>query len=315
MNCVKEERKKIVIGSRESVLAVAQTKILLEYIRENCPEISAEILTMKTAGDKILEKRLEEIGGKGLFVRELDRALLENRTQLSVHSLKDMPMEIGGELPILGFSRREDPRDVLVLPEGRDEPDPELPIGTSSLRRELQLRKLFPERKVEMIRGNVVSRLKKLDDGKYGALVLAAAGLKRLGLSHRISRCFSCEEMLPAAGQGILAVQGRRDMDYGFLQDFFDDRARDAALAERAFVRELGGGCSSPVAAYAFCEGEELVLTGLYVNKDVGSKTAGKNPGAAGEADYRTEEIRGRRSDSEKLGKKLAERMRGVTAV
>lgn len=119
-----------------------------------------------------------------------------------------------------------------------------------------------------MIRGNVVSRLKKLDEGEYGALVLAAAGLKRLGLSHHISRYFSCGEMLPAAGQGILAVQGRSGLDYGFLEGFFDREARDAALAERAFVRTLGGGCSSPVAAYAVCEGEELVLTGLYVREN-----------------------------------------------
>ena len=184
------------------MLAVAQTKILQEYIEKNCPGISAEILTMKTTGDKILEKRLDEIGGKGLFVKELDRALLENRSQLSVHSLKDMPMETDEALPILGFSGREDPRDVLVLPAGRTEPDPALPIGTSSLRRELQLKKLYPGIKAEMIRGNVNSRLKKLDEGKYGALVLAAAGLKRLGLSERISRYFSVEEMLPAAGQG-----------------------------------------------------------------------------------------------------------------
>ena len=166
---------KIVIGSRESALAVAQTKILLEYIEENCPGISAKMLTMKTTGDRILEKRLEEIGGKGLFVKELDKALLENRTQLSVHSLKDMPMEAEENLPVLGFSRREDPRDVLVLPENAKGLDLALPVGTSSLRRELQLKKLYPEMNVEMIRGNLVSRLRKLEEGRYSALVLAAA--------------------------------------------------------------------------------------------------------------------------------------------
>ena len=308
------EKRKIVIGSRESVLAVAQTKLLVEYIRENCPEISAEILTMKTTGDRILGKRLEDIGGKGLFVKELDRALKEGRTHLSVHSLKDMPMETDEAIPILGFSRREDPRDVLVLPEGRGEPDPELPIGTSSLRRELQLRKLYPRRKVEMIRGNVLSRLKRLDDGEYGALVLAAAGLKRLGLSGRISRYFSCGEMLPAAGQGILAVQGRSDVDYRFLQGFFDEEARDAALAERAFVRELGGGCSSPAAAYAVCEGDELVLNGLYVNRYGETESPGRKPEGA-DAEYcRTGEIRGDRRDAENLGRELAERLRRKAA-
>lgn len=256
--------KKIMVGSRDSKLAIAQTQLLLDYIKRNCPNVEAEMLTMKTTGDKILHKRLEEIGGKGLFVRELDIALKENRTQLSVHSLKDLPMEIEPNLPVLGFSVREDERDVLVLPEGADKLEPGLPIGTSSLRRKLQLQKLYPENKVEMIRGNVQTRLQKLDEGRFGGLVLAAAGLKRLHLEHRISRYFSCEEMLPAAGQGILAVQGRTDMDYGFLKGFFDADAEVAALTERAFVRELGGGCSSPVAAHAVVKGEEITLTGLY---------------------------------------------------
>ncbi len=303
---------KIVIGSRESALAVAQTKILLEYIEENCPGISAKMLTMKTTGDRILEKRLEEIGGKGLFVKELDKALLENRTQLSVHSLKDMPMEAEEDLPVLGFSRREDPRDVLVLPENAKGLDLALPVGTSSLRRELQLKKLYPEMNVEMIRGNLVSRLRKLEEGRYSALVLAAAGLKRLGLERRIFRYFSCEEMLPAAGQGILAVQGRKGMDYGFLGGFFDEEAKAAALAERAFVRHLGGGCTSPVAAYAVCEGEELVLTGLYYSKESGFKPAGTDGcGRAVIRDYYTGTMRGKRSEAEELGRKLAEKMRG----
>ncbi len=303
---------KIVIGSRESALAVAQTKILLEYIEENCPGISAKMLTMKTTGDRILEKRLEEIGGKGLFVKELDKALLENRTQLSVHSLKDMPMEAEEDLPVLGFSRREDPRDVLVLPESAKGLDLALPVGTSSLRRELQLKKLYPEMNVEMIRGNLVSRLRKLEEGRYSALVLAAAGLKRLGLERRIFRYFSCEEMLPAAGQGILAVQGRKGMDYGFLGGFFDEEAKAAALAERAFVRHLEGGCTSPVAAYAVCEGEELVLTGLYYSKESGFKPAGTDGcGRAVIRDYYTGTMRGKRSEAEELGRKLAEKMRG----
>lgn len=285
------DTRKIVIGSRESTLAVAQTKLLADYIKENCPGISTEIITMKTTGDNILEKRLEEVGGKGLFVKELDRALLDDITQISVHSLKDMPMEENVELPILGFSHREDPRDVLVLPKGCETLDTALPVGTSSLRRELQFKKLYPKMKVEMVRGNLISRLKKLDEGKYSGLILAAAGLKRLGMEHRISRYFSWQEMLPAAGQGILAVQGRAGLDYGFLTGFFDADARDAALAERAFVRRLGGGCSSPVAAYARIEKETLILAGLVCEDD---------------GDYRMETIRGSRMDAEKLGEKLA---------
>lgn len=301
--------RKIIIGSRESALAVAQTEILKNFIEEKCPDISAEILTMKTTGDRILEKRLDEAGGKGLFVKELELALLEGRVQLCVHSLKDMPMEIKEELPILGYSRREDPRDVLVLPKGKLALNPALPIGTSSLRRELQLKKLYPEIKVEMIRGNILNRLRKLEEGKYCALVLAAAGLKRLGLSHRIFRYFSCEEMLPAAGQGILAVQGIKGIDYGFLGGFFDDEAKDAAIAERAFVRKLGGGCSSPAAAYAEIAGDELVLTGLVPLSD--SKAMAEQ-GFADEniVDYRTGKICGKRSDGGRLGEELADMMR-----
>ena len=304
--------RKIIIGSRESALAVAQTKMLQNYIEENCPDISAEILTMKTTGDRILEKRLDEVGGKGLFVKELELALLEERVQLCVHSLKDMPMETREELPILGYSKREDPRDVLVLPEGAKEINLSLPIGTSSLRRELQLKKLYPEAKVEMIRGNLLSRLRKLEEGRYGVLVLAAAGLKRLGLAHRIFRYFSVEEILPAAGQGILAVQGKKGFDYGFLAGFFDEGATDAAIAERSFVKRLGGGCSSPVAAYAEITEDKLMLTGLTLLEEKEMKNAGQEFGEGSPAAYRIGKIQGKRSDGGRLGEELAERMRGM---
>ena len=211
--------KKVVIGSRESKLAVLQSQMVRDYIVCKHPETDVEILTMKTTGDKILDRTLDKIGGKGLFVKELDRALLEGRSQLSVHSLKDMPMEISEELPILAFSRREDARDVLVLPEGCYTLDPSKPIGCSSLRRKLQLKEIYPDMNVKSIRGNLQTRLEKLDNGDYAGLVLAAAGLKRLGLEKRISRYFDTEEMVPAAGQGILAVQGRKGLDYEYLEN------------------------------------------------------------------------------------------------
>ena len=228
---------KVVIGSRESILAVLQSRMVETYIQETHPEIQTEILTMKTTGDKILDRTLDKVGGKGLFVKELDKALLEKRTDLSVHSLKDMPMEVPEELPLLAFSRREDPRDVLVLPEGVNTLDSSKPIGCSSMRRTLQLKKLFPEMEIKSVRGNVQTRLRKLDGGEYSALVLAAAGLKRLGLENRISRWFTTEEILPAAGQGILAVQGRKDRDYSFLEGYSDRDAWTAGHAEIAFVR------------------------------------------------------------------------------
>lgn len=260
--------KKVRVGSRESRLAMIQSNTVVEFLAAK--GIPAELVTMKTTGDKILNKTLDKIGGKGLFVKELDQALLDGRSDLSVHSLKDMPMEVPAELPILAFSRREDPRDVLVLPEGQTEIDFRKPIGSSSFRRRIQIEKLFPQARVESVRGNVQTRLRKLDEGQYGAIVLAAAGLKRLGLEHRISRYFSPQEMLPAAGQGILVLQGRAEEDYSCLDGYEDPAAACAALAERAFVRWLDGGCTSPIAAHAVLDGEVLRLEGLYYDDPTG---------------------------------------------
>jgi hydroxymethylbilane synthase len=277
--------KKVIIGSRESVLAVCQSEMVRAYIQEHHPEQEVEILTMKTTGDKILDRTLDKIGGKGLFVKELDRALMEGKSQLSVHSLKDMPMEVPEELPLLAFSKREDPRDVLVLPEGMTELDPSKPLGCSSLRRTLQLKELYPDMEVKSVRGNLQTRLRKLDSGEYSGLILAAAGLKRLGLGHRIHRYFSPDEMIPAAGQGILAVQGKQGLDYSFLDGYCDPDAWAAGSAERAFVRYLDGGCSSPIAAYGEVQGEELFLRGLYYNEEDGRWVKGSIRGTAAEAE------------------------------
>lgn len=276
---------KICIGSRESRLAVIQSEMVLEYLKKECPDKEISLLTMKTTGDKILDRTLDKIGGKGLFVKELDRALLDGRSDLSVHSLKDMPMEISGQLPIVAFSKREDPRDVLVLPRGINKIDFQNPIGCSSLRRILQLKELYPQAEFKSVRGNVLTRLNKLDSGEYGALILAAAGLKRLGLSERISRYFEPEEMIPAAGQGILAVQGREGEDYSYLQGFADREATYAALCERAFVRFLDGGCSSPVAAHAIVERDRIHLMGLYYQESTGKYKMGCMDGTVEEAE------------------------------
>lgn len=182
------KKNKIVIGSRESKLAVLQSEMVRDYIKKQNPELEVEILTMKTTGDIILDRTLDKVGGKGLFVKELDKALMDGKSILSVHSLKDMPMEVQEELPLLAFSKREDPRDVLVLPEGVTELDKNKPLGCSSLRRTLQLKKIYPDMEVKSIRGNLQTRLRKLDEGQYSGLILAAAGLKRLGLKARINR-------------------------------------------------------------------------------------------------------------------------------
>lgn len=289
-------KNKICIGSRESRLAVIQSEIVKKNIETHFPDMEVVIQTMKTTGDKILDRTLDQIGGKGLFVKELDRALLEGKTDLSVHSLKDVPMELPEELPLVAFSAREDVRDVLVLPEGVSEIDFAKPIGCSSKRRVLQAQELYPQAVFEPVRGNVLTRLRKLEEGQYGALILAAAGLMRLGLQNRISRYFEPEEILPSAGQAILAVQGRAGEDHGYLAGFADLDSRDAALCERAFVRKLDGGCTSPVAAYAKVQGDRIFLQGLYYDEK--------------EDGYLKGSLWGGRSDPEGLGCELAEQLR-----
>lgn len=258
----------ITIGSRESALAIIQSQIVMSAIQAAHPDLTLELVTMKTTGDKILDRTLDKIGGKGLFVKELSAALREGRVDLTVHSCKDFPMEEDPELPLVAFSRREDPRDVLVLPAGQTEIDFSKPIGCSSLRRCLQFQTLFPQAHMAPVRGNVPTRLRKLDEGQFSALILAGAGLKRLGLEDRICRVFSPEEMLPAAGQGILAVQSRSDFDLSLLSCVGDADSRDCALSERSFVRTLDGGCSSPVAAYATVTGETITIDGIYVDNE-----------------------------------------------
>lgn len=304
---------KLRIGSRESNLAVVQAKIVMEAIRQFDPSIDLELITMKTTGDKILDRNLDQIGGKGLFIKELERALLDQEVDLVVHSMKDVPMDVMPQLPLLAVSEREDSRDVLVLPAEPDGTcsfgdvssmslkelaeviDFSRPIGCSSNRRILQFAKLFPQARFEPIRGNVQTRLKKLDSGQYGATIMAAAGLKRAGLERRISRYFAVDEMLPAACQGVLAIQGRMGSDVSLLQDFCDRKTWQEVMCERAFVRELDGGCTSPVAAHALSDGERIRLTGLNID-------ANGRP-------FR-DEIEGAVSDAAELGKELAVQMK-----
>lgn len=260
-------KKLLRVGSRDSALAVIQSRLVMDALHSSHPELELELVTMKTTGDRILDRTLDQIGGKGLFVRELDAALREGRVDLTVHSCKDLPMDLPEDLPIAAFLRREDPRDALVLPEGASAWDARLPAGSASPRRRVQLRELYPELEIRPVRGNVQTRLRKLDGGEYGALILAAAGLKRLGLEHRVSRYFAPEELLPAAGQGILAVQCRSDMDKSVFDCLQDREAAYCALAERAFVRALDGGCSSPIAAHARIEEDTVTITGMYVDE------------------------------------------------
>ena len=290
-----DDRIKIRVGSRASKLAVLQSEIVMRQIEEVCPGVLTELVTMKTTGDKILDKTLDQIGGKGLFVKELDEALRAGEVDITVHSLKDLPGVIPEDLPLSAFSHREDPRDVLVLPAGKTEIDMSMPVGTSSLRRSLQIKELIPGVTTAPIRGNVETRLRKLDEGHYSALVLAAAGLKRLGLEDRISRFFSPQEMIPAACQGILGIQTRAGADNDLIERINDNDARSCALAERAYVKAIGADCGSPDTAFAQIDGDKMMIMGLRY--DAERKTVIRDS------------ICGPSSDAEVLGRELADRM------
>ncbi|MDD2978531.1 MAG: hydroxymethylbilane synthase [Hespellia sp.] len=290
------KNKIIRIGSRDSRLAVIQAEIVRDTIKKAHPDFVVEIHTMKTTGDMILDRSLDQIGGKGLFVKELDRALLEEEVDICVHSLKDMPMEQMKELPILAFTKREDPRDALIYKPGFDEIPAGGIIGSSSRRRTLQLARIFPDCQFRGIRGNVQTRLGKLETGEYAGTVLASAGLCRLQMQQVIGRIFSVEEVLPAAGQGILAIQGRAGETHDYLDCLQCKNSTIAAQAERSFVGTLDGGCSSPIAAYAQVNGEEVKLTGLYYEEQAEEYVMDHMTGPVCQAKY--------------IGEKLAEELK-----
>lgn len=292
-------KRVIRFGSRKSALAVAQTRILMDAVAAAHPELEVELVTMTTAGDvnmKPFSEASDKFGIKGLFTQELEEALKSGEIDVAVHSLKDVPMYANEELPIVAYSARGDARDALVLPEGAGEIDEKLPLGCSSARRRIQLAKLFPKLRVEPVRGNVNTRLRKLDEGQFSALVLAAAGLQRAGLGGRISRYFTTDEMIPAPGQGILACQGRAGESYDYLDAVRCEAAACCARAERGFSAELGGGCTAPVGAYAEIIGGELTLHGFYADEAEGI--------------YREGRACGRPEDAEELARGLARRLR-----
>ncbi|WP_077036333.1 hydroxymethylbilane synthase [Pelomonas sp. KK5] len=255
--------ERITIATRESRLALWQAEHVQSLLQER--GLTVELLGMTTRGDQILDRTLSKVGGKGLFVKELETALEDGRAQLAVHSLKDVPMELPEGFELAAILEREDPRDAFVsnhfaslaeLPQGAR-------VGTSSLRRVVQLRAMRPDLLIEPVRGNLDTRLRKLDEGGFDAIVLAAAGLKRLGLAARIRSCFGVDEMIPCAGQGALGIEIRSDA--AALRDtlaaLIDRPTWLATQAERAVSRTLGGSCSMPLAAHAVWQGDELQLS------------------------------------------------------
>ncbi len=297
----------LTIASRESALALWQAEHIRDRLQALYPATAVGILGMTTRGDQILDVTLSKIGGKGLFVKELEVALAEGRAELAVHSMKDVPMELPEGFALAVIGEREDPRDAFVsnryqslaaLPPGAR-------VGTSSLRREAQLRARYPHLSVLPLRGNVGTRLKKLDEDQYDAILLAAAGLKRLGLGARITRLLAVEDSIPAAGQGALGIEIRSERaDVAALLAPLNHAASAACVrAERQVSRVLGGSCQVPLGAYATLAGDTLTINGFVARPD-GSG-------------YLHAQAHGALTDPEALGQALADDLlaRGARAV
>ncbi len=265
-------RKNIKIGTRASLLAVTQSTWVKKQIESQYPQTSVELVKITTRGDKILDVPLAKVGGKGLFVKEIEDALLDGRVDLAVHSMKDVPAEIPDGLSMAIIPPREVAADAFISVKynSLDELPAGAVIGTSSLRRKAQLSALRPELVINDLRGNLDTRLKKLGAGQYDAIILAAAGLNRLDMKKQITALFSMEEMLPAIGQGALGIELRTaDTDLLDSMQFLHDLATAATIAaERAFLLRLEGGCQVPIGAHAVLSSERITLTGLIASVD-----------------------------------------------
>lgn len=299
----------LVIGSRGSKLALWQAEQARERLRLLNPQVDVHIEIIKTTGD-VKNDPLSVIGGKGVFTKELEDALLDGRIDIAVHSLKDLPTMLPDGLSITAICEREDPRDALVMRAGTENGSlRQLPegavVGTSSQRRLAQLKALRGDVIVRDLRGNVDTRIRKLDEGQYDAVILASAGLVRLGLQERISARIATSEMLPAVGQGAIAIETRRDNEFAVqsVSQLDHGETRIACLAERAFLRSLGGGCQVPIAAHAVLDGDVLKLDGLVAKPDGSEILRGSSSGSP--------------DDPEALGSALADELidRGARAL
>lgn len=260
------------IGTRGSQLALEQAKKVADALSERFPEVNLSLVRIKTTGDKILDVPLSRIGGKGLFVKEIEEALLEGLIDLAVHSAKDVPIEIPPGLALEAFPPREDPRDVLVTQDGRTfwELPFQAKVGTSSLRRRAQLLYNRPDLEIVPLRGNVDTRLRKLKSESLDAIVVAAAGIRRLGLEDHITEYLPEDILLPAIGQGALGIEIRANDPFvrDVVRALDHPETHQAVAAERAFLRRLGGGCQVPLAAHGKVSDGRLSITGIVVSPD-----------------------------------------------
>ncbi|ACI20547.1 MULTISPECIES: hydroxymethylbilane synthase [Thermodesulfovibrio] len=261
------KRNKIVIGSRGSKLAMWQANWVKDKLQTLYPELKVEIEKIKTTGDKILDAPLAKIGGKGLFVKEIEEALLSKRVDLAVHSMKDVPTEIPEGLQISAICEREDPRDAFISKDGvlLNELPQEAVLGTSSLRRTVQLKALRNDLVIKPLRGNVDTRIRKLKDGEFQAIVLAMAGVKRMGVENLVTQAFSEDLMIPAIGQGAIGIETRVDDDFvnELIKPLNHEETAICILAERAFLSVMGGGCQVPLACHARIVNNSLKIVGM----------------------------------------------------
>ncbi|AHV91576.1 hydroxymethylbilane synthase [Bordetella holmesii] len=281
--------QRLVIATRASRLAIWQAEHVRDRLRALYPACAVELLTLTTRGDQILDRTLSKVGGKGLFVKELENALLDGRADLAVHSLKDVPVELLSPFVLSAVLERADPRDAFV--SNQHESLATLPsaaiVGTSSLRREAQIRAARPDLVVKPLRGNLDTRLGKLDQGEYDAIILAAAGLERIGYGNRIRARLSPEQSLPAAGQGALGIEIRDDRDdlRAWLAPLASPGTAACVSAERAVSRMLGGSCQVPLAAYAELHGPDLRIQALVSSIDGVRRVRSERVGPSGQAE------------------------------
>lgn len=266
------ERNEIVIGSRGSELALVQSNLVIDELKTHYPQIDFKIKIIKTKGDKILDKTLDKIGGKGLFVKEIENALLEGEIDIAVHSMKDVPSEFPEGLEISAITKRKDVRDILVSKDGKSLKALKegAKIGTSSLRRGAQLKGLRNDIEIVPVRGNVQTRINKIQELDLDGVILAAAGLLRLGLDDEISQFFDAGDIVPAVGQGALGIETRKDDVFikEVVSKINDSLTETAIMAERTFMKILNGGCHVPVGAFAYVESEKLKMIGLVASLD-----------------------------------------------
>ncbi|RNB54369.1 hydroxymethylbilane synthase [Brevibacillus gelatini] len=261
------------VGTRRSKLALTQTNWVVQKLKEIAPQAEFELHEIVTKGDRILDVTLSKVGGKGLFVKEIEQSLYDKETDFAVHSLKDMPAELPEGLVIGAIPKRVDPRDVLLSLDGKtlDELKEGALVGTSSLRRSAQLLAYRPDIQIESLRGNIDTRIRKLEEGNFDAIILAAAGLERVNYKGNISQYLPVEISLPAVGQGALAIECRADDEetLALLKQLDDEPTRLAVTAERSFLHKLQGGCQVPIGAYATVgEDKQITLTGMVGSPD-----------------------------------------------